>query len=107
MGSIYSEKVRQVKKPRIGLLNVSTEDGKGNKLAQKAFALMQEAPLNFIGKVEARDILHGAADVVVTDSLSGNDALKKIEGTAEIMFSMLIKTLTSSIKTKLGAELIK
>src|SRR5699024_11395740 len=55
MGSIYSEKVRQVKKPRIGLLNVGTEDGKGNKLSQKAFALMQEAPLNFIGNVEARD----------------------------------------------------
>lgn len=107
MGSIYSEKVRRVKKPRIGLLNVGTEDGKGNKLAQKAFALMQEAPLNFIGNVEARDILHGAADVVVTDGFSGNVALKTIEGTAELMFSMLKKTLTSSLKTKLGAGLIK
>jgi len=107
MGSIYSEKVRQVKKPRIGLLNVGTEDGKGNKLSQKAFALMQEAPFNFIGNVEARDILHGAADVVVTDGFSGNVALKTIEGTAELMFSMLKKTLTSSFKTKLAAGLIK
>lgn len=107
MGSIYSEKVRQVESPRIGLLNVGTEDGKGNSLAQKAFALIEDAPLNFIGNVEARDILHGVADVVVTDGFSGNVALKTIEGTAMMMFSMLKNTLTSSLKTKLAAGLIK
>jgi len=107
MGSIYSEKVRQVANPRIGLLNVGTEDSKGNSLTQKSFSLMENAPLNFIGNVEARDILHDVADVVVTDGFTGNIALKTIEGTAELMFSMLKKTLTSSLKTKLAAGLIK
>lgn len=107
MGSIYSEKVRQVDNPRIGLLNVGTEDGKGNSMTQKAFSLMETSPLNFIGNVEARDILHDVADVVVTDGFTGNIALKTIEGTAELMFSMLKKTLTSSLKTKLAAGLIK
>jgi len=107
MGSIYSEKVRQVDNPRIGLLNVGTEDGKGNSMTQKAFSLMETSPLNFIGNVEARDILHDVADVVVTDGFTGNIALKTIESTAELMFSMLKKTLTSSLKTKLAAGLIK
>lgn len=107
MGSIYSKKVRQIANPRIGLLNVGTEDSKGNSLTQKSFSLMENAPLNFIGNVEARDVLHDVADVVVTDGFTGNITLKTIEGTAELMFSMLKKTLTSSLKTKLAAGLIK
>lgn len=85
MGSIYTEKVRGIKNPTVGLLNVGTEDGKGNDLTKKAFALLQDAPINFIGNVEARDLLNGAADIVVTDGFSGNIALKTIEGTAEAM----------------------
>ncbi|HLR51763.1 MAG TPA: phosphate acyltransferase PlsX [Candidatus Avamphibacillus sp.] len=107
MGSIYTEKVRQIKNPTIGLLNVGTEDGKGSSLAQKAFTLIESSPLNFIGNVEARDIFNGVADVVVTDGFSGNVALKTIEGTAMMMFSLLKETLTSSFKTKMAAGLIK
>lgn len=107
MGSIYAEKVRHIPSPTVGLLNVGTEDGKGNDLTKKVFAKLQEAPLNFIGNVEARDILNGAADVVVTDGFSGNIALKSIEGTALTMFSMLKETFMGSFKTKLAAGMIK
>ncbi|MEC5422729.1 phosphate acyltransferase PlsX [Virgibacillus sp. C22-A2] len=107
MGSIYTEKVRAVSNPTVGLLNVGTEDGKGNDLTKKAFAQMKNAPINFIGNVEARDLLNGAADVVVTDGFSGNIALKTIEGTAMTMFSMLKDTFMSSMKTKIAAGMVK
>ncbi|WP_067838687.1 phosphate acyltransferase PlsX [Amphibacillus sediminis] len=107
MGSIYSEKVRNISKPRVGLLNVGTEDGKGTELTKQAFALLKDAPIHFIGNVEARDLLDGVADVVVTDGFSGNIALKTIEGTALTMFSMLKESLTSSLKAKLATSVIK
>ncbi len=107
MGSIYTEKVRSIANPTVGLLNVGTEDGKGNELTKKAFTLMKNAPINFIGNVEARDLFDGAADVVVTDGFSGNIALKTIEGTAATMFSLLKETFTSSLKTKIAAGMVK
>ncbi|MFC2950145.1 phosphate acyltransferase PlsX [Virgibacillus sediminis] len=107
MGSIYSEQVRGIFNPTVGLLNVGTEDGKGNELTKKAFDLLKEAPVNFTGNVEARDILSGVADVVVTDGFSGNVALKTIEGTALTMFSMLKETFMSSTKTKIAAGMVK
>jgi glycerol-3-phosphate acyltransferase PlsX len=107
MGSIYTEKVRSIANPTVGLLNVGTEDGKGNELTKKAFSLLENAPINFIGNVEARDLFDGAADVVVTDGFSGNIALKTIEGTAAAIFSLLKDTLTSSFKTKIAAGMVK
>ncbi|GGJ92418.1 phosphate acyltransferase [Lentibacillus kapialis] len=107
MGSIYSEKVRSISNPTIGLMNIGTEEGKGNELTKKAYIQLKEAPVNFIGNVEARDILSGAADVVVTDGFSGNIALKTIEGTAMTMFSMLKETFMSSVKTKIAAGMVK
>lgn len=107
MGSIYSEKVRSTNNPTVGLLNVGTEDGKGNDLTKKTFLQLQQAPINFIGNVEARDLLEGVADVVVTDGFSGNIALKTIEGTAMMVFSLLKDTFMSSFKSKIAASLIK
>ncbi|WP_099158060.1 phosphate acyltransferase PlsX [Virgibacillus ndiopensis] len=107
MGSIYTEKVRSIKNPTVGLLNVGTEDGKGNDLTKKAFTKLKDAPINFIGNVEARDLLDGAADVVVTDGFSGNITLKTIEGTALTMFTMLKQTFMSSLKTKIAASMVK
>ncbi|HLS60173.1 MAG TPA: phosphate acyltransferase PlsX [Virgibacillus sp.] len=107
MGSIYADKVRSIKHPTVGLLNVGTEDGKGNDLTRKAFIELEKAPINFIGNVEARDLLHGIADVVVTDGFSGNIALKTIEGTAMMVFDLLKETLMSSVKTKIAAGMIK
>ncbi|RWZ60528.1 phosphate acyltransferase PlsX [Halobacillus fulvus] len=107
IGSIYAEQVRNIKQPRVGLLNVGTEDGKGSDLTKKAFELMKDAPINFIGNVESRDLLDGVADVVVTDGFTGNVALKTIEGTALTMFSMIKETFMNSFKTKLAAGLVK
>ncbi|BCB03319.1 phosphate acyltransferase PlsX [Bacillus sp. KH172YL63] len=107
MGSIYAEKVRGVANPRVGLLNIGTEDKKGNELTKKAFQLLKDAPINFVGNVESRDLLEGPADVVVTDGFTGNMVLKTIEGTALSMFSMLKKTFTASTKNKIAAGLVK
>jgi glycerol-3-phosphate acyltransferase PlsX len=107
MGSIYSEKVRGITKPRVGLLNIGTEEKKGNELTRLSFDLLKNADLNFVGNVEARDLLEGVADVVVTDGFTGNMVLKTIEGTALSMFKMLKTALTSSFKSKLAAAVLK
>jgi phosphate acyltransferase len=107
MGSIYAEKVRGIKNPKVGLLNIGSESKKGNELTKKTFGLLSDTNIHFIGNVESRDLLDGAADVVVTDGFTGNMVLKTIEGTALSIFSMLKKTLTSSFKTKMAAGLIK
>jgi glycerol-3-phosphate acyltransferase PlsX len=107
MGSIYAEKVRGISSPRVGLLNVGTEDGKGNELTKEVFRMLKGSNLNFIGNIEARDLLQGAADVVVCDGFTGNVALKTIEGTALSVFSMLKEQLTSSFTSKLAAAMLK
>jgi phosphate acyltransferase len=107
MGSIYSEKVRGKANPRVGLLNIGTEEKKGNDLTKQAFELLKNANLNFVGNVEARGLLDGVADVVVTDGFTGNMVLKTVEGTALSMFKMLKTTLMSSVKSKLAAAVLK
>jgi phosphate acyltransferase len=107
MGSIYAEKVRGIAHPRVGLLNIGTEEKKGNDLTKQAFALLKTTNLNFIGNVEARDLLDGVADVVVTDGFTGNMVLKTIEGTALSVFKMVKTALTSSLKNKLAAAVLK
>ena len=107
MGSIYSQKVRGIEKPRVGLLNIGTEEKKGNELTKHAFDLLKNADINFIGNVEARDLLDGVADVVVTDGFTGNMVLKTIEGTALSMFKMLKTALMSSFTSKLAAAVLK
>lgn len=107
MGSIYAEKVRGVQNPTVGLLNIGTEEKKGNELTKVAFPLLKEAPVNFIGNVESRDLLNGAADVVVTDGFTGNMVLKTIEGTAMNVFAMIKDVFMASTKTKIAAMLVK
>jgi glycerol-3-phosphate acyltransferase PlsX len=107
MGSIYSEKVRGITNPRVGLLNIGTEEKKGNDLTKQAFSLLKTTNLNFIGNVEARDLLDGVADVVITDGFTGNMVLKTIEGTALSVFKMVKTALTSSLKNKLAAAVLK
>lgn len=107
MGSIYAREVRGIQNPTVGLLNIGTEDKKGNDLAKHAFALLKDAPINFIGNVEARELLNHAADVVITDGFTGNMVLKTIEGVAGSIFSLLKEQLMSSTKTKIAAAMIK
>lgn len=107
MGNIYAQQVRKIKNPRVALLNIGTEENKGNDLTKKTFELLQAESFNFVGNIESRDILEGHADIVVTDGFTGNVVLKTIEGTASGLFSMLKATLTSGFKNKLAAGMIK
>ncbi|MGI6357560.1 MAG: phosphate acyltransferase PlsX [Bacillota bacterium] len=107
MGSIYAEQVLGRKAPRVGLLNVGVEPGKGNQLIKDTFPLMEQLPINFVGSVEARDLLLGDADVVVTDGFVGNVLLKFMEGMAATMFALLREEFSSSLQSKLGAGLLK
>ena len=93
VGSLYAKKYLGVDKPRVGLLNIGTEDSKGTQLQKVAYALLTNACekgiLNFVGNVEARDVPLGAVDVIVCDGFAGNVLLKTIEGTAAFMGSLM------------------
>ena len=106
VGSLYAKKYLGVANPRIGLLNIGTEDTKGTPLQKEAYALLKDAGekgiLNFVGNVEARDVPLGAVDVVVCDGFAGNVLLKSIEGTATFMGSLVKGLFKKSLLTKIG-----
>jgi glycerol-3-phosphate acyltransferase PlsX len=107
MGSIYMEKVMSVNNPRVGLLNVGTEEGKGNDLTKHSFELLSQLNINFVGNVEARDIAEGVCDVCVCDGFAGNVLLKTTEGVAQVIFDMLKVILKKNALTKVAALLLK
>ena len=112
VGSVYAKQHLGVANPKVGLLNIGTEDSKGTPLQKEAYALLQKAHeqclLNFIGNVEARDVPLGAVDVVVCDGFSGNVLLKSIEGTAMFMGSLMKhKIFKRNIFSKIGYLLCK
>ncbi|WP_027414559.1 phosphate acyltransferase PlsX [Aneurinibacillus terranovensis] len=107
MGSIYAEKVMKVEKPRIGLLNVGTEAGKGSELTKEAYGLLQNSSVNFIGNVEARDVTEHVCDVVVCDGFSGNILLKTMEGMARAIFNIMKEEFTRNIPSKAAAMMLK
>ena len=109
MGAYYAENVRGIKRPRIGLLNNGTEESKGDPLRKETYQLLAaDSSLNFVGNVEARDLMDGVADVVVTDGFTGNAVLKTMEGTALGLFRQLKTVLSSGgLKAKIGAFLLK
>ena len=111
VGSAYARKSLHLENPRVGLLNIGTEDSKGTPLQKEAYALLQQAAeqglINFVGNVEARGVPLGEVDVVVCDGFSGNVLLKSIEGTAMFMGSQLKKIFKSSLMTKIGYLLCK
>ena len=109
MGAYYAENVRGIKRPRVGLLNNGTEESKGDPLRKETYQLLSSDPaLNFVGNVEARDLMDGVADVIVTDGFTGNAVLKTMEGTALGLFKQLKTVLSGGgLKAKLGALLLK
>ena len=112
VGSLYAQKNFSLEAPRVGLLNIGTEDSKGTPLQKEAYGLLKNAAeqglLNFIGNVEAREVLHGGVDVVVCDGFSGNVLLKSIEGTAMFMGSLMKhKIFKRNIFSMLGYLLCK
>ena len=106
VGSLYAKKQLGVENPRVGLLNIGTEDSKGTELQKQAYTLLKEASqqglVNFVGNVEARDVPLGAVDVIVCDGFAGNVLLKSIEGTAMFMGSMMKKMFKKNVLSKLG-----
>ena len=107
MGSVYMERVMGVTSPRVGLLNVGTEESKGGELQHMAFALLKASPLNFIGNVEARDVPGGGCDVLVCDGFSGNVVLKLTEGAASSLMGMIKGVFLSGTAGKRAALLVK
>lgn len=107
MGKIFMEAVVGTPDPRIGLMSIGEEKGKGNDLVKEAFDRLQAAPLRFIGNVEGKDIFSGAADVIVSDGFTGNVALKVTEGVVQSVLSMARHEITKNIFAKLGYLLMK
>lgn len=108
MGSIYMEHVVGIKNPKVGIVNIGAEEEKGNALVKETFPLLKgEKNINFIGSVEAREIPHGQADVIVTEAFSGNVILKLYEGVGAVLISKVKEGLMSTLRSKIGALLIK
>lgn len=107
LSSLYLEHVEGRKNPSVALLNIGTEDSKGTELHKEAYKLLKDAPINFVGNVESREMPKGVCDAVITDGFSGNIALKLIEGTASTMFKMIKGVLYKNLLTKLAAAILK
>ena len=106
MGSAYMQNVMHVDKPRVALLNVGAEETKGRELELESYVQLAQAPVNFIGNIEARELPAGAADVVVTDGFTGNVALKLYEGMGKFMAHQMKGNLFAGVAGKLAALLI-
>lgn len=108
MGSIYMENIMGVKNPKVGILNIGAEEEKGNALVKETFPLLKACrDINFIGSIEARDVLTGNADVIVCEAFAGNCVLKSVEGTASTLIREIKGTLKSSVVGMIGGALIK
>ena len=108
MGSIYMEHVVGIKKPKVAIVNIGAEEEKGNALVKETFPLLKECKdINFMGSIEAREIPHGQADVIVCEAFVGNVILKLYEGLGSTFFRVVKKGLLSSLRSKAGAVLIK
>lgn len=108
MGSIYMEHVVGIKNPKVGIVNIGAEEEKGNALVKETFPLLKgEKNIIFIGSVEAREIPHGQADVIVCEAFAGNIILKLFEGVGSVLISEIKKGMMGSLRSKIGALLVK
>ena len=105
MGELYSRTVLKVHRPRVALLSIGEEEGKGNDLTGEAFPLIKALPLHFIGNAEGRDLYNGNADVIVCDGFVGNVALKTSEGLSRLVRDMLKDSLRRTVTAQVGALL--
>ncbi len=107
MASVYLEKVEGIENPKIGLLNIGVEDTKGDELRVEAYKLLQQAPINFVGNIESREMPKGVCDAVIADGYTGNIALKLIEGTSVTLFKMVKKAMYKNLLNKIAALILK
>lgn len=106
--SIVSREILGVKEPRVGLINIGTEEGKGREQEQQTYELLKNATdINFYGNVETKEVLTTDCDILLTDGFTGNIVLKTVEGTAKAMGAMLKEEIYSSFKTKIAGLLLK
>lgn len=107
MGHFYAQMIFGIAEPRVGLLSIGEEEGKGNELVKETFRVLKETGLNFIGNAEGRDVFNGNADVVVCDGFIGNVVLKAGEALGEMVSKMLRAEVTRTASRKVGALILK
>ena len=108
LGSIYMEHILGIEKPRVAIVNIGAEEEKGNALVKETFPLLKECEdINFIGSIEARDIPHGYADVIVCEAFVGNVILKLYEGVGSVLIHKVKQGMMSTLRSKIGALLVK
>ncbi|KYH29917.1 MULTISPECIES: phosphate acyltransferase PlsX [Clostridium] len=107
MGEVYFKNILNIKEPTIGLINIGSEEEKGNELTKEAYKLLKECSFNFVGNVEPREIPEGKVNVLVCDGFVGNTVLKMYEGVAGTIFTKLKEDIMASFRTKLGGMLLK
>ena len=107
MGHFYAQMIFGIAEPRVGLMSIGEEEGKGNELTKETFRVLKETGLNFMGNAEGRDVFNGNMDVIVCDGFIGNVVLKASESLAEMMSKLIRESLTKSTTRKLGALLAK
>jgi len=107
MGAVFAEEILDVREPKIRLLSIGEEPEKGNQLTLEAHDLLEASDLNFAGNTEGRDLLAGAADVIVTDGFTGNVTLKLVEGTIRNVLDAFREEVTASVRGRLGGLLIR
>ena len=106
MGSIYMEHIVGIKNPRVAIVNIGAEEEKGNMLVKETYPLLKECTdINFVGSIEAREIPHGEADVIVCEAFVGNVILKLYEGLAGTLVGAIKKGMMSTLRSKIGAAL--
>ncbi len=107
MGAIFSRITQGKENPKVGILNIGSEGGKGDEIRQKSYELLKESSVNFIGNLEGNDIMKGFADVVVSDGFTGNVVLKFTEGIVDVVWHMLRETVDGARRRKVGQFLVR
>jgi glycerol-3-phosphate acyltransferase PlsX len=107
LGTAFARTVLGLAEPRVGLLNIGEEEGKGSELARAAYGMLKDSGLNFVGNVEGRDLLKGTSDVVVTDGFTGNVALKLLEGCSSSLFIRMKQAATKGVRARVGGLLLR
>ena len=107
MGTVYAQELLGIPEPRVGLVNIGEEEGKGNELSREAFPLLKAAPIRFVGNIEGPDLFNGRVDVAVCDGFTGNVVLKVSEGIVDFLLQLLREELTSRPLMKVAALALK
>ena len=107
MGKVYFENILNIKNPTVGLINIGTEEEKGNELTKSVYKMLKQTDLNFVGNVEPRDVSSGDTNILICDGFIGNTILKMYEGVASNIFELIKQETTSSVRSKIGGLLLK